>query len=64
MRYFYTSLKDLLRLKLTAGNTLQVLNNYKRKLNMVTLETDKLQAEITQRDDMRSKIGAETKVRL
>lgn len=54
--------QDLLRLKLTAGNTLQVLNNYKGKLSMVTLESDRLQAEISQRDDMLAKIAAETKV--
>lgn len=51
--------QDLLRLKFTAGNTLQVLNNYKRRLNMVTLESDRLQAEISQRDDMLARIVVE-----
>lgn len=52
--------QDLLRLKLMAGNVLQVLNSYKKKLNTLTLESERLGTEITQRNDMLQKIGTET----
>ncbi|PVD21431.1 hypothetical protein C0Q70_19604 [Pomacea canaliculata] len=52
--------QDLLRLKLMAGNTLQVLNSYKKKLNTATMESERLASEITARNDLLSKIDAET----
>eukprot|EP00794_Sanderia_malayensis_P019227 gene19227-21154_t len=54
--------QDLLRLKLMTGNVLQVLNSYKKKLYLLTLESDRLKSEITQRNDMLSRIEAETLV--
>ncbi|XP_076469850.1 cilia- and flagella-associated protein 263-like [Babylonia areolata] len=52
--------QDLLRLKLMAGNTTQVLNSYKKKLNTMTMESEQLDAEIQSRNDTLSKIDAET----
>lgn len=52
--------QDLLRLKLMAGNTLQVLNSYKKKLHTLTLESDRLKSEITSRNDLLGKIDQET----
>ncbi|XP_046545033.1 coiled-coil domain-containing protein 113-like [Haliotis rubra] len=54
--------QDLLRLKLMAGNTLQVLNSYKKKLYTLTMESERLGSEISSRNDLLSKIDAETKV--
>eukprot|EP01136_Pigoraptor_vietnamica_P030441 Opistho-1_new@89695 len=54
--------EELLRLKLTAGNTLLVLNSYKKKLNTLTLESSRLKTEITQREDMFKRISTETVV--
>ncbi|XP_046340431.1 coiled-coil domain-containing protein 113-like [Haliotis rufescens] len=54
--------QDLLRLKLMAGNTLQVLNSYKKKLHTLTMESERLGSEISSRNDLLSKIDAETKV--
>ena len=53
--------QDLLRLKLMAGNTLQVLNLYKKKLHTLTLESERLKSEITSRLDLLAKIDSETK---
>jgi len=52
--------QDLLRLKLMAGNTLQVLNSYKKKLNTLTMESERLDSEIHGRNDTLSKIDVET----
>ncbi|KAK7492203.1 hypothetical protein BaRGS_00016500 [Batillaria attramentaria] len=52
--------QDLLRLKLMAGNTLQVLNTYKKKLNTLTMESERLGSEILSRNDLLTKIDAET----
>ncbi|KAI8773473.1 coiled-coil domain-containing protein 113, partial [Biomphalaria glabrata] len=54
--------QDLLRLKLMAGNTLQVLNSYKKKLLTLTKESERLKSEITSRQDMDSRIQAETAI--
>merc|ERR1712100_774967 len=54
---------ELLRLKLTTGNTVQVLNTLKRKLNNLTAESEWLKREIAQRKELLSKITEEiTKV--
>ncbi|XP_033126093.1 coiled-coil domain-containing protein 113-like [Anneissia japonica] len=52
--------QDLLRLKLMSGNTQQVLNSYKKKLQTLTLESDRLNAEISSRNDLLGKIDSET----
>ncbi|XP_041454175.1 coiled-coil domain-containing protein 113-like [Lytechinus variegatus] len=52
--------QDLLRLKLMAGNTLQVLNSYKKKLQTLTMESDRLGNEIASRNELLSRIDAET----
>ncbi|XP_002741623.1 cilia- and flagella-associated protein 263-like [Saccoglossus kowalevskii] len=52
--------QDLLRLKLMAGNTLQVLNTYKKKLHTLTMESDRLKSEISSRNDLLYRIDAET----
>ncbi|XP_078687929.1 cilia- and flagella-associated protein 263-like [Branchiostoma floridae x Branchiostoma belcheri] len=52
--------QDLLRLKLMAGNTMQVLNSYKKKLNTLTAESERLKSEISSRQDMLTRIDAET----
>ncbi|XP_072013928.1 cilia- and flagella-associated protein 263-like [Amphiura filiformis] len=52
--------QDLLRLKLMAGNTLQVLNAYKKKLQTLTLESDRLKSEISSRNELLVKIDQET----
>jgi len=51
---------DLLRLKLMAGNTLQVLNTYKKKLSTLTVESERLKTEISSRSELLSKIDTET----
>ncbi|MGH0115781.1 UNVERIFIED_CONTAM: hypothetical protein FKN15_046966 [Acipenser sinensis] len=52
--------QDLLRLKLLAGNTLQVLNTYKKKLQNMTSESNNLTSELLSRKEMLMKIAAET----
>ncbi|XP_019895792.1 coiled-coil domain-containing protein 113 isoform X2 [Esox lucius] len=52
--------QDLLRLKLLAGNTLQVLNRYKMKLQSLTCESKLLSSDITSREEMLVKIEEET----
>ncbi|OWF48016.1 coiled-coil domain-containing protein 113-like [Mizuhopecten yessoensis] len=54
--------QDLLRLKLMAGKTLQVLNSYKKKLHTLTMESERLKSEITARNELLTRIDAETKV--
>lgn len=51
--------QDLLRLKLMSTNVLQVLNTYKKKLHVLTKESDRLFSEINQRKELLSKIEAE-----
>jgi len=51
--------QDLLCLKLKATNVLQVLNTYKEKLHVLTMESDRLKSEISQRKDLMRKIGLE-----
>ncbi|KAJ3022003.1 hypothetical protein HKX48_007282 [Thoreauomyces humboldtii] len=53
---------ELLKLKMTAGNTQQVLNYHKRKLQSLTQESDILRHEIGQRQDMLSKLIAEAEI--
>jgi len=52
--------QELLKLKMTAGSTLQVLNTYKKKLNHLTMESDRLKSEIALRNDLLSRIDSET----
>nr|CAB3228139.1 coiled-coil domain-containing protein 113-like [Phallusia mammillata] len=52
--------QELLRLKLMAGNTLQVLNLYKKKLHTLTMEADRLHNEIASRNEMLQKFDVET----
>ncbi|KAL3860691.1 hypothetical protein ACJMK2_010782 [Sinanodonta woodiana] len=54
--------QDLLRLKMMAGNTLQVLNSYKKKLHTLTMESERLKSEITSRNDLLTRIDSETLV--
>lgn len=54
--------QDLLCLKLKATNVLQVLNTYKEKLHVLTMESDRLNSEITQRKDLLRKIDVEMDV--
>ena len=51
--------QDLLCLKLKATNVLQVLNTYKEKLHVLTMESDRLNSEINQRKDLLRKIDLE-----
>ena len=50
---------ELLRLKLTTGNTVQVLNTLKHKLNNLTTESEWLKRETTTRKDSLTKISEE-----
>ena len=52
--------QDLLRFKLMAGNTLQVLNSYKKKLHTLTKESERLKTEISSRQELLIKIDSET----
>ncbi|XP_064611526.1 coiled-coil domain-containing protein 113-like [Liolophura sinensis] len=52
--------QDLLRLKLMAGNTLQVLNTYKKKLHTLTMESERLKSEISSRNNLLWRIDSET----
>ncbi|XP_012688525.2 coiled-coil domain-containing protein 113 [Clupea harengus] len=52
--------QDLLRLKLLAGNTLQILNSYKKKLQNMTCESKLLSSDIASRREMLVKIEEET----
>lgn len=54
--------QDLLRLKFMSTNTLQVQNSYKKKLTTMTKESERLQSEITLREDLQSRIKSETEV--
>eukprot|EP00741_Cyanophora_paradoxa_P004347 tig00000792_g4220.t1 len=52
---------ELLRLKLTTGNTVQVLNSLKKKLNHLTGESEWLKQEIKSREELLVRIADETK---
>ncbi|KAM4618187.1 cilia- and flagella-associated protein 263 [Polymixia lowei] len=52
--------RDLLRLKQLAGDTQQVLNTYKRKLQNVICRSEELSSDITKRKEMLVKIEEET----
>ena len=54
--------QDLLRLKLMAGNTLQILNAYKKKLATLTSESEHLRTDIGSRHELLRRIAAETEV--
>jgi len=54
--------QDLLRLKMTSGNTLQILNAYKKRLNLLTMEASRIKADIESRQDLLGRIDSETKV--
>jgi len=47
---------ELITLKLTTGNTVQVLNTLKKRLNKLTSESEWLQSEIVQRMDLKMKV--------
>lgn len=52
--------KELLRLKLMAGNTMQVLNKYKGKLNKMTEENKQLKEDLEKRHVMLENISGES----
>jgi len=54
--------QDLLRLKFMSTNTLQVQNSYKKKLHTMTKESERLQSEISLREDLQTRIKSETEV--
>lgn len=45
-----------------AGNTLQVLNSYKKKLHTLTMEAERLESEISSRQELQSRIQNETQL--
>lgn len=47
---------ELITLKLTTGNTVQVLNTLKKRLQKLTSESEWLQSEIVQRMDLKCKV--------
>ncbi|KAJ3332697.1 hypothetical protein HDU76_013376 [Blyttiomyces sp. JEL0837] len=53
---------ELLKLKMTAGNTVQILNFYKKKLQTLTGESERLESEISQRQDLLEKLNAEGEI--
>merc|ERR1712139_221119 len=48
--------QDLLKLKMTTGNTVQVLNNLKKKLGELITESEWLRKEIDSRTELLEKI--------
>ncbi|XP_075045526.1 cilia- and flagella-associated protein 263 isoform X1 [Mixophyes fleayi] len=54
--------QDLLQLKLTTGDTLQVLNVYKKKLHNTMAESEHLAKEISVRKEMLQRIELETEL--
>ncbi|ORY40578.1 hypothetical protein LY90DRAFT_704085 [Neocallimastix californiae] len=50
---------ELIKLKMTAGRTIQILNKYKNNLQQSSQEYDKLKSEISQRKEIYSKLLAE-----
>ncbi|KAJ3191437.1 hypothetical protein HK101_007712 [Irineochytrium annulatum] len=53
---------ELLKLKMTAGKTVQILNFYKKRLHALTEESVKLRCEIDQRRDLLEKLNVEGEV--
>ncbi|KAI8817227.1 uncharacterized protein EV422DRAFT_541984 [Fimicolochytrium jonesii] len=53
---------ELLKLKMTAGNTMQVLNHHKTKLHALTTDSHHLRSEIAQRQDLLSKLISEAEI--
>ncbi|KAG5463079.1 MAG: hypothetical protein BJ554DRAFT_1873 [Olpidium bornovanus] len=53
---------ELLKLKLIAGNSVQVLNQYKKRLPLLTSEAASLKAEIVARDQLLDRLKVETAV--
>ncbi|KAJ3117234.1 hypothetical protein HDU96_007493 [Phlyctochytrium bullatum] len=53
---------ELLKLKMTAGKTVQILNFYKKKLQNLTEESQKLRSEIEQRLELLAKLRTESKI--
>lgn len=51
---------ELLKLKMTAGNTIQTLNSYKKKLVVLSSEYDGIFSDINQRNDLLSKLNMES----
>jgi len=54
--------QELLRLKMMSGNTLQVLNAYKKKLGTLTMELDRIKTDIIARHELLTRIDDETKI--
>ena len=52
--------QELLNLKLSAGNALQVLNVYKKKLHHINMESECIDTEMLQRNDLKKKLDIET----
>ena len=50
---------QLLKLKKSAGNTVQILNVYKTKLSQLTRESDKIMVEIASRQDLLKRLKSE-----
>ncbi|KAJ3043003.1 hypothetical protein HDV00_005909 [Rhizophlyctis rosea] len=53
---------ELLKLKMTAGNTVQILNYYKKKLQTLSTQSQTLRTEIAQRRDQLTKLTVESDV--
>ncbi|PAA46422.1 hypothetical protein BOX15_Mlig026563g1 [Macrostomum lignano] len=54
--------QELLKLKLMAGRTLQVLNQHKKKLAFLNKELDRIKADIQQRNDLLRRVDAEATI--
>lgn len=52
--------QELLNLKLSAGNALQVLNVYKKRLHFITVESESIDNEMFQRNELMKKLEIET----
>lgn len=53
---------ELMKLKMTAGNTVQILNYYKQKLQSLTKESEILRSEIITRKEILSKLTFEAEI--
>lgn len=53
---------EMLKLKLTTGNTVQVLNQHKKRLAVISAESLKLQTDIKTRTDLLAKLEAEQEI--
>lgn len=53
---------QLLQLKLSAGKTMQTLNYYKTKVSNMTSDSKRLEEEISQRQDLLTKIELESEL--